>query len=66
MTLKLFKIPWGPHLRPQMVVEIQDKCDGTPMARLYMHPDRIEALGHFLIDSADAYRDEWRRYQETA
>jgi hypothetical protein len=64
MTFKLFKLPCGPGLRPQMSFEIQDKRDGTPMGRIYLHPDRMEELGQFLIDSANAYRDEWQRWEE--
>lgn len=44
---------------PQMMLQITDKCDGTPMGRVYLHPDRMREFCRLGIETADRYMAEW-------
>ncbi len=53
----------GTGVRPQMVLEIVDKCDGSPLGRVYLHPDRMREFCRWGIETADEYMAEWERFE---
>lgn len=50
----------GPEKEARVMLEIFDKCDGTPLGRLYLSPDRLRQFAAEALNKADQ-ADELRR-----